>query len=302
MCSSDLHEKFARGFETYMMEGRAPSQGLARVFAKFKTWLTTIYRTVAALKAPISDDIRGVFDRLLAEKPEKTVIAPERETIPGIAEKHEALVAQTEPARAVNVAGEIRSERDSHAAANQLEENDERLGNARTRTGEHAAGGEEPSGAANATGSLAGETEAAGGSGTERAGGSETAPEGNRSPQKPERLNKAPTPLINFLASQGGIKASDAQISDLRQSLGGKNHYVPGFGQLIRTPKQLSSAASKAGRLEAMSIDRAREAAAEAGLVPEGTTIAQFLDAVESEVRGLGRAREIGRASCRERV
>ena len=86
------HEKFARGFETYMMEGRAPSSALAKVFAKFKDWLTTIYKTVAALKSPISDDIRGVFDRLLAEKPEETVIAPERTLNPRIfAEKHEAL-------------------------------------------------------------------------------------------------------------------------------------------------------------------------------------------------------------------
>lgn len=73
------HEKFARGFERYLMEGTAPSKELAGVFYKFKAWLTQIYQTVAGLKSPITDEIRGVFDRLLAENPEKTVIAPDRE-------------------------------------------------------------------------------------------------------------------------------------------------------------------------------------------------------------------------------
>lgn len=73
------HEKFARGFERYLMEGTAPSKELANVFAKFKKWLTDIYQAVQRLKSPITDDIRHVFDRLLAANPERTVIAPERE-------------------------------------------------------------------------------------------------------------------------------------------------------------------------------------------------------------------------------
>lgn len=76
------HEKFARGFERYVMEGVAPSKELAGVFAKFKQWLTQIYQTVQRLRSPISGDIRDVFDRFLSANPERTVIAPERETIP----------------------------------------------------------------------------------------------------------------------------------------------------------------------------------------------------------------------------
>ncbi len=75
------HEKFARGFERYMMEGTAPSRELANVFAKFKQWLTNIYQTARNLKSPITDDIRDVFDRMLSSKPEKTVIAPEKEPL-----------------------------------------------------------------------------------------------------------------------------------------------------------------------------------------------------------------------------
>lgn len=52
-----------------MREGKAPSLALARVFEQFKEWLTQIYRTIVGLGSPISDDIRGVFDRLLTDSP-----------------------------------------------------------------------------------------------------------------------------------------------------------------------------------------------------------------------------------------
>jgi hypothetical protein len=64
--TTEQHEQFARGFETYLMEGRAPSAALAGAFRKFKAWLVRIYKSVAALKSPISDDVRGVFDRMVA--------------------------------------------------------------------------------------------------------------------------------------------------------------------------------------------------------------------------------------------
>ncbi|MGH6714575.1 MAG: hypothetical protein ACREDC_00125 [Bradyrhizobium sp.] len=75
------HEAFARGFERYMMEGLSPSRALDHVFAKFRDWLTTIYRTVQRLRAPITPDIRHVFDRLLTRTPERSVVAPEREFV-----------------------------------------------------------------------------------------------------------------------------------------------------------------------------------------------------------------------------
>lgn len=74
------HEKFARGFENYIMEGRAPNKELTGVFAQFKDWLTRIYRVAENLKSPINDEIRAVFDRLIAESPEP-VIAAEREAV-----------------------------------------------------------------------------------------------------------------------------------------------------------------------------------------------------------------------------
>lgn len=60
------HEQFARAFEAYAMEGKAPSAALGSVFQRFKAWLLSIYRTVAALRTPLNDEVRGVMDRLLA--------------------------------------------------------------------------------------------------------------------------------------------------------------------------------------------------------------------------------------------
>lgn len=59
-------ETFARGFEAYLMEGKAPSEELRGVFANIKAWMKHVYRSLLQLQAPLTDEVRGVFDRLLA--------------------------------------------------------------------------------------------------------------------------------------------------------------------------------------------------------------------------------------------
>ena len=63
---TEAHETFARTGEAYFMEGKAPSTDLAGAFSRFKAWLVRIYRTIRELRVPINDEIRGVFDRMLA--------------------------------------------------------------------------------------------------------------------------------------------------------------------------------------------------------------------------------------------
>lgn len=60
------HEKFARGFEAYLMEGKAPTTELARVFARFRGWLTALYRRLTALNVELTPEVRAVMDRMLA--------------------------------------------------------------------------------------------------------------------------------------------------------------------------------------------------------------------------------------------
>lgn len=59
-------ERLARGFEAYCMEGRAPSVELQGAFATLRRILLHIYKTVRALGVTLSDDVRKVFDGMLA--------------------------------------------------------------------------------------------------------------------------------------------------------------------------------------------------------------------------------------------
>lgn len=60
------HEQFARGFEAYLFEGKAPSIELHGVFQRFRAWLLNVYKSLDALKVELTDEVRGVFDRMLA--------------------------------------------------------------------------------------------------------------------------------------------------------------------------------------------------------------------------------------------
>lgn len=60
------HETFARSFERYAMEGKAPNQALQEIFQRFRAWLTQVYRTLKGLDVELDDDVRAVFDRMLA--------------------------------------------------------------------------------------------------------------------------------------------------------------------------------------------------------------------------------------------
>ncbi|MCL8384161.1 LPD23 domain-containing protein [Xanthobacter aminoxidans] len=60
------HEQWAQGFEQYLREGKAPTPQLQGAFQNFRAWLVRIYQSVKGLGTPISDDVRGVMDRMLA--------------------------------------------------------------------------------------------------------------------------------------------------------------------------------------------------------------------------------------------
>jgi hypothetical protein len=66
----EQHEQFARGFEAYLMEGKAPSIELQGVFARFRAWLTAIYRQLTRLNVNLTPQVRAVFDRLVAAEDE----------------------------------------------------------------------------------------------------------------------------------------------------------------------------------------------------------------------------------------
>lgn len=61
-----FHEVFARGTEQYVREGKAPNSRLAGVFQRFAEVLVKLYKAVEALNAPINDQMREVFGRLIS--------------------------------------------------------------------------------------------------------------------------------------------------------------------------------------------------------------------------------------------
>lgn len=64
--SRESHEAFAKAFEAYLLEGKAPSEKLRTAFQRLRSWLLQVYRSIRRLGGPVSDDIRQVFDRMLA--------------------------------------------------------------------------------------------------------------------------------------------------------------------------------------------------------------------------------------------
>lgn len=61
-----MHEQFARGFESYLMEGKAPTPELQGVFQRVRAWMVNVYKSLQNLHVQLSPEVRGVFDRLLA--------------------------------------------------------------------------------------------------------------------------------------------------------------------------------------------------------------------------------------------
>jgi GGDEF domain-containing protein len=60
------HEKWARAFEAYLREGKAPSNAMMRAFTRFRLWLTGVYSNATELNVELTDEVREVFERLLA--------------------------------------------------------------------------------------------------------------------------------------------------------------------------------------------------------------------------------------------
>ena len=71
----DAEEKFARGFERYLAEGKTTNEHLKGIFEKFKDWMSEIYTRIkgSPIDVELSQDMRNLFDRILAEPTEESV-------------------------------------------------------------------------------------------------------------------------------------------------------------------------------------------------------------------------------------
>lgn len=121
--TTKMEEKFARGWETYLREGHAPTKELMSIFQKFAKWMRDIY-DAAGKSIPygkISPKVKEFFDRVLEpnaelrNNPHGGIIAPEHEPAAAIAAIHESDAKTTPPAQADVVRDNIAKEVDSVA-------------------------------------------------------------------------------------------------------------------------------------------------------------------------------------------
>lgn len=82
------HERFAESFERYVMEGRAPSVELGGAFATMRRMMISVYQTIKNMIArnpdagALSDEVRQVFDRMIATDEQIEMQARVRSMLP----------------------------------------------------------------------------------------------------------------------------------------------------------------------------------------------------------------------------
>lgn len=225
------HEKFARSFERYFMEGRAPSQALAGVFGQFKAWLIGIYQTVSKLRAPITEDIRDVFDRMLSRDPQHVTVPDEvepptprepaasfapraPEALTGdLAALHESDAAETAPEDAVAAADYVHRE----TAATETQHAPEAVASDDRPTGGNGAGAAESGNPAEHGGSAGGDAGAGGDvsqSGEEPRGRGGAAAEGDRPRGEPGTADPLGRPDDGLIDKAGNIRLDNLATPD----------------------------------------------------------------------------------------
>ena len=60
------HERFARGFERYLMYGEAPTKGLRAVFAKFRAFLQRVYQAFTGTGGRATPEVEAVMARMIS--------------------------------------------------------------------------------------------------------------------------------------------------------------------------------------------------------------------------------------------
>lgn len=68
---TEIHEKFAESFEQYMFTGKAPSNKLRQVFARFRSFMAAVYKNLGRFlgvnkRAELNPEITAVMDRMVA--------------------------------------------------------------------------------------------------------------------------------------------------------------------------------------------------------------------------------------------
>lgn len=71
-----MQERFARGFERYIADGKAPNESLKNVFEKFKDWMVSIYHDLKNLGKKPPKEIQDIMARMIT--PERLDMSDEK--------------------------------------------------------------------------------------------------------------------------------------------------------------------------------------------------------------------------------
>lgn len=79
MFETEQHEKFARGFEQYLLQSKAPNSAVEKFFKAAKQWVIDFYRTANALNISISPAVKRAYDNMFTnveEGPRVKIVKP----------------------------------------------------------------------------------------------------------------------------------------------------------------------------------------------------------------------------------
>jgi GGDEF domain-containing protein len=247
------HEAFARGFETYLAEGKAPTPALQAVFDKFKTWLVEIYRNIigSPLEKKLHADAAKAFDRMLFDETMHKEVSPEVQAIHAANQEHAAeLTAELHDLAGLEQSPPVSSSLIPHPSS------------------------DSPAPPARIARELALHTY--------------DAPDTiSRFAADPGNV---PPVLAEMFRAEGAIIATakpTAQGKTLLEFARERGINDDG-GDLaaMDIDKGIKKGQQKLLRPDGMGLDRVREAAVEQGYLPEGSTINDLLDRIDAEKRG----------------
>lgn len=124
--NTKAHEKFARGWESYLRSGEAPTKGLQRVFRQFSKWLTRIYRSVQRLGGEVPSDIKDIMARMIATQDDIENYAHEQALEQFENTKLYQQLSETEQARVQGYIADIKEKAKERVMRNYMKELDNR--------------------------------------------------------------------------------------------------------------------------------------------------------------------------------
>jgi hypothetical protein len=119
---TDQHENFARSFEAYLMEGKAPTPELRTAFSRFRAWMVSIYKQLKNLNVKLTDPVRKVFDRLLASEEEINAAEKNSSMQPLFSDPKAFGMSEAEAARYTKAIQEARVSAEDHLSQKLVDE------------------------------------------------------------------------------------------------------------------------------------------------------------------------------------